>query len=138
MSKSDTFNQISEMKPDFFVNMGDMHYSSRNKSSKEQFAFAYHEVFKSASQRNLYQNTPLVYTFDDHDVGDNNADAHSKSSSVVNQAYRVRPPSLLILLGAPSSLPLSLWLRSERHPAELYCGPSPLHPARHEIVQEYY
>ena len=78
------------MKPDFFVNMGDMHYSSKNKSSKEQFTFAYHEVFKSASQRNLYQNTPLVYTFDDHDVGDNNADAHSKSSSVVNQAYRVR------------------------------------------------
>jgi len=30
-----------------------------------------------------------VYTFDDHDVGDNNADAHSKSSEVVNKAYRV-------------------------------------------------
>jgi hypothetical protein len=31
-----------------------------------------------------------VYTFDDHDVGDNNADGNSKSSAVVNQAYRVR------------------------------------------------
>jgi phosphodiesterase/alkaline phosphatase D-like protein len=89
MSSSDAFNQISSMNPEFFINVGDMHYSASNRSSKEHFVFAYHEVFKSNAQRALYQNTPLVYTFDDHEVGDNNADAHAKSSAIVNQAYRV-------------------------------------------------
>lgn len=59
------------------MNVGDMHYSARNRSTPDQFVFAYHEVFKSKTQRDLYQNVPLVYTFDDHDVGDNNADGLS-------------------------------------------------------------
>jgi hypothetical protein len=39
--------------------------------------------------RNFYQKHPLVYTLDDHDVGDNNADGLTFSSLEVNKAYRV-------------------------------------------------
>lgn len=90
MSESKAFDEMSNLKPDFFVNLGDMHYSGTNWTTAEEFAFAYHEVFKSKVQRKFYESHPIVYTFDDHDVGDNNADGLSRSAAEVNIAYRVR------------------------------------------------
>jgi phosphodiesterase/alkaline phosphatase D-like protein len=89
MSETDAFNQMSYLKPDLFINVGDMHYSAYNQVTEEELAFAYHEVFKSKNQRDFYQKYPLVYTFDDHDVGSNNANHYSKSVPVVNKVYRV-------------------------------------------------
>jgi hypothetical protein len=40
--------------------------------------------------RRLYENTPLVYIFDDHDAGSNNVDSNSKSIEEVNRVYQVR------------------------------------------------
>jgi phosphodiesterase/alkaline phosphatase D-like protein len=88
MTESASFAKMSELSPDFFINLGDLHYGGSNRSNEEQFAFAYHEVFKSKAMRTFYQRHPLVYTFDDHDVGDNNADSHTLSSTEVNKAYR--------------------------------------------------
>jgi phosphodiesterase/alkaline phosphatase D-like protein len=47
MTETSAFEHISKLKPDFFVNVGDLHYSGTNRSTNEDFAFAYHEVFKS-------------------------------------------------------------------------------------------
>lgn len=80
---------MSELRPDFFVNVGDLHYAGTNFTTADGFVFAYHEVFKSPEQRAFYERTPLVYNFDDHDVGDNNADGTTYSSAEVNKAYRV-------------------------------------------------
>ena len=77
MTKSGIYTEIAGKKPDFFLNLGDIHYSGSNRSSREDFLFAYHELFKSAEQRAFYENHALVYTWDDHDVGDNNADGLS-------------------------------------------------------------
>ena len=71
---------MDRLKPDFFVNVGDLHYSGTNKSTKSDFIHAYHEVFKSKAERAFYEQYPLVYIFDDHDVGDNNADGRAYSS----------------------------------------------------------
>ena len=71
------------------INIGDLHYAGIVSSVKKDFLNAYHEVFKSPVQRSLYESFPLVYTFDDHDVGKNNADGLSSSSKYVNEAYRV-------------------------------------------------
>ena len=90
MTNTDSFNDMSSLKPDFFVNVGDFHYAGTNKTTADEFVFAYHEAFKSKNQRSFYESVPLVYTFDDHDVGDNNADGHSNSSGEVNKAYKVR------------------------------------------------
>lgn len=90
MTNTDSFNDMSSLKPDFFVNVGDLHYAGTNQTTADEFVFAYHEAFKSKNQRSFYESVPLVYTFDDHDVGDNNADGHSNSSGEVNKAYKVR------------------------------------------------
>lgn len=132
MSTSPTFETISSLNPTFFVNLGDMHYSARNTSTKDQFVFAYHEVLKSKPQRHLYQTTPLVYTFDDHDVGDNNADALSHSSSVVNEVYRVRTNTPSNLVGAHSALQVGVF-RHQRHPAQVQGRPSSIPRLGHAI-----
>ena len=80
---------MAQLQPDFVVNLGDLHYSAKNSSKKHNFVYAYHEVFKSPRQRQCYETFPTVYTFDDHDFGDNNADALSGSGPYANQAYRV-------------------------------------------------
>lgn len=37
----------------------------------------------------MYENVPVVYTFDDHDFGNNNADGHVPSAIPANRAYKV-------------------------------------------------
>lgn len=80
---------MTDINPDFVVNIGDLHYSCRNSSTKDHVIFAYHEMFKSPRQRKHYERYPLVYTFDDHDFGSNNADGLSRSGPHVNAAYKV-------------------------------------------------
>ncbi|CDW82917.1 phosphodiesterase alkaline phosphatase d-like protein [Stylonychia lemnae] len=87
-SNSRVFTDILDLNPDFMINVGDMHYSARNYSKLETFVLAYHEIFKQRNQRNLYQSKPLIYTFDDHDFGSNNADGLSDSHEYAHQAYR--------------------------------------------------
>ena len=98
MTESPSFNEMSLMKPDFFVNVGDLHYAGSDNNDKEEFIFAYHEVFKSSHQRAFYEEYPLVYTFDDHDVGSNNADGRTFSSGDVNQVYRVSIINIIIIV----------------------------------------
>eukprot|EP00347_Sterkiella_histriomuscorum_P023630 403333931 len=92
-SESSVFSQIDKKDPNFIINLGDLHYSARNRSKKNDFILSYHEIFKSPVQRSLYQKYPLIYTFDDHDFGSNNADALSGSGEFANQAYRDIIPS---------------------------------------------
>jgi len=89
MSESNSFDKMTGLNPDFFLNVGDMHYSSNYFSQPEDFVFAYHEVFKSRKQRDFYQKYPLVYTFDDHDVGENNANYNEPTIPHVNLIYKV-------------------------------------------------
>jgi phosphodiesterase/alkaline phosphatase D-like protein len=100
------------LKPDFFVNLGDLHYSGTNKTTKEEFEFAYHEVFKSSVQRGFYEQVPMAYTFDDHDVGDNNADGTTFSSLEVNKAYKVKITYYQHLLINNRILPLTISLQA--------------------------
>ena len=47
MSQSDAFNAMDSLNPDFFINVGDIHYGGTNRTVQEEFVFAYHEIFKS-------------------------------------------------------------------------------------------
>ena len=38
--------------------------------------------------RSLYENYPIVYTFDDHDAGSDNTNGNAFSINEVNQVYR--------------------------------------------------
>jgi len=54
MTESTSFALMSQLQPDFFINLGDLHYGGTNRSLEEHFAFAYHEVFKSQAMRTFY------------------------------------------------------------------------------------
>lgn len=47
MTRVSAFDKMSSLNPDFAVNLGDMHYAGTNKTTRTEFEFAYHEVFKS-------------------------------------------------------------------------------------------
>ena len=74
--------------PHLVINLGDMHYAGTSGATSKLFQNAYHEVFKSREMRALYENHPLAYTFDDHDVGADNSNGLNDSTAQANLAYR--------------------------------------------------
>ncbi len=86
------FDAVREKAPDMFVHMGDMHYLDIYKDDAAAFRRAYDRVLDSPRQSALYRATPILYIFDDHDFGRNNADATSDSRSAAQAVYRERVP----------------------------------------------
>ena len=84
---------------DMFIHMGDLHY--RNDfpwlGLKEDYLDDYREnydlVMNQSNQRNLYQNIPLAYIWDDHDYGTNDSDGNYVLKYTASQAYREQVPS---------------------------------------------
>ena len=81
-----------------FIHMGDLHY--RNDFSfiglKEKYLddyrYNYDLVMNQNRQKNLYQNIPLAYIWDDHDYGFNDSDGSYNLKYTASEAYRERVP----------------------------------------------
>ncbi|MGL5944178.1 MAG: alkaline phosphatase D family protein [Waterburya sp.] len=81
-----------------FIHMGDLHY--RNDiyflGLKEKYLDDYRKnfdlVMTQNKQRNLYQNIPLAYIWDDHDYGTNDSDSSYELKYVASEAYREQVP----------------------------------------------
>jgi len=73
-SASDVFDRIRELRPLFYMNMGDFHYLDIRTNSRPRFRAAYDSVLASPQQSELYRQVPFVYMWDDHDFGGNNSD----------------------------------------------------------------
>jgi len=58
----------------------------------DDFRDNYDQVLAQTRQRNLYQNIPLAYIWDDHDYGKNNSDGTSELKSLAAEVYRERVP----------------------------------------------
>jgi phosphodiesterase/alkaline phosphatase D-like protein len=81
------FDRIREHRPLFYMNMGDFHYQDINTNRPSLFRAAYDAVLASPQQADLYRSTPLVYMWDDHDYGGNNASKKSKSHIAARSIY---------------------------------------------------
>jgi hypothetical protein len=79
---------------DFFVHMGDMHYSDIAQNDENLFQAAYDRVFSAPRQNNCWKNLPMFYMWDDHDFGPNDTDKNSPSRAAAISAYRRRVPFL--------------------------------------------
>lgn len=86
-SSSDIFLKIRDEKPLFFLQGGDLHYENIDSNCTPRFNEAYTRTFTSSSQRLLYQSVPLVYMWDDHDFGPNNADSGNPCLKAAVTAY---------------------------------------------------
>lgn len=98
VSNSEVFGIIRQQSNpplDLFVHMGDLHYRKDvlgAEKNKADFRENYHQVLSQPRQRNLYQNIPLAYVWDDHDYGPNNSDRTFKLKSLAAQIYREQVP----------------------------------------------
>lgn len=98
------FDAIRELTPDLFIHMGDFHYMNISRNDVAAYRGAYDRVLASARQGLLYRSTPIVYIFDDHDFGANDADGTSASRPAAMRAYRERVPSYPLQDGDESTL----------------------------------
>jgi phosphodiesterase/alkaline phosphatase D-like protein len=99
-SNARVFDAIREKVPDLFVHMGDLHYLDIYKDDAAAFRRAYDRVLDAPRQSALYRAAPIVYMYDDHDFGRDNADATSASRSAATGVYRERVPHYPLQDGA--------------------------------------
>ncbi len=87
-SDSEVFRTIRQHDPLFFLHMGDFHYENIEKDEERLFLDAYDRVLSSSTQAKLYRSTPVVYVWDDHDYGSNNADRRNPARRAARLAYQ--------------------------------------------------
>lgn len=104
-SNSPVFDAIRGLAPDLFLHMGDLHYEDIGRNAPERFRRAYDKVLASPRQSAMFRAMPLVYVWDDHDFGPNNADGTSPSKPAAFAVYREVVPHYR--LGTPDNLSLN-------------------------------
>lgn len=83
---------------DLFIHMGDFHYRNDlpiiglKENYLDDYRTNYDLVMERIRQRNLYQNIPLAYIWDDHDYGTNDSDGSYNLKYLASEAYRERVP----------------------------------------------
>jgi phosphodiesterase/alkaline phosphatase D-like protein len=83
----EVYDRIREHRPLFYMNMGDFHYEDIKSNSPALFRAAYDKVLASPQQADLYRTIPLVYMWDDHDYGGNNASRKSTTHKAARNTY---------------------------------------------------
>src|SRR6185436_17270113 len=86
-STRDVYDRIREHQPLFYLNMGDFHYQDIRTNRPSLFRAAYDTVLASPQQAELYRAVPLVYMWDDHDYGGNNANRKSPTHKAARGTY---------------------------------------------------
>lgn len=99
LSNHPVFDTIRLRDPLFFAHLGDMHYydpGSGNHgfpdASLATYRRCYDDVLAQPRQHQLYREVPLVYVWDDHDYGPNDADSTSPGRANAQRVYRERVP----------------------------------------------
>lgn len=62
--------------------MGDLHYEDIDVANETAYEDAMLTVLSAPTQGTFYRNTPIVYMWDDHDYGANNAGADNPGQLV--------------------------------------------------------
>ena len=91
-SENPVFNTIRELRPLFYMNVGDFHYENIKSNALVKFRVAYDEVLLSRAQAILYRSLPLVYIWDDHDFAGNNSNKRAPSYFAARYVYEEYVP----------------------------------------------
>ncbi len=91
-SASPVFDAICAEAPDLFIHLGDMHYQNIAVADASQYDAAWDQVLASSTQGPFCRSVPMLYCWDDHDYGTDNADGTAISRDVACQVYRRRVP----------------------------------------------
>ena len=91
-SQNPVFDRIRELRPLFYMNVGDFHYENIRSNALVKFRVAYDDVLISPVQATLYRSLPLVYIWDDHDFAGNNSDRRAPSHFAARYVYEEYVP----------------------------------------------
>ena len=81
-----------------FIHMGDLHYRNDlhflglKEKDLDDYRNNFDLVMAQNRQRNLYQNIPLAYIWDDHDYGTNDSNSSYPLKYIASEAYREQVP----------------------------------------------
>ncbi|MEM7593401.1 MAG: alkaline phosphatase D family protein, partial [Cyanobacteria bacterium P01_A01_bin.83] len=81
-----------------FIHMGDLHYRNDlpflglKEEYLDDYRHNYDLVMTQSRQKNLYQNIPLAYIWDDHDYGFNDSDGSYNLKYLASKIYREQVP----------------------------------------------
>lgn len=93
VSNSRVFDAMAALDPHVFIHMGDFHYyniigpASPPDLLLARFRRALDRVLSQEHQALFYRRTPLVYMWDDHDFGPNDADSRSPTRTAARTYY---------------------------------------------------
>ncbi len=136
VSNSGVFAAIGNLDPHVFIHMGDFHYYNIVGPAHEsnlllaRFRRALDHVLSQERQVLLYRRTPIVYMWDDHDYGPDDADGTSPTRDAARAYYATDVPHYPLPLGPNADGPIAQTFdigrvrflvtdaRSERKPAE--------------------
>jgi phosphodiesterase/alkaline phosphatase D-like protein len=105
-SSHEIFSTMESLNPLFVLHMGDFHYENIDENDPARFRDAFDRVLRSKRQSSLYRSAPIVYIWDDHDYGANDADGTSPSKPAALAVYDEYVPHypLVRIGGRPRSL----------------------------------
>lgn len=86
-SNHHVFQSMQALEPRFTLHMGDFHYENITHNDPEEYRHAFDKVLASARQSSLYRSAPIVYMWDDHDYGPNDADGTSPGKPAALATY---------------------------------------------------
>jgi phosphodiesterase/alkaline phosphatase D-like protein len=98
-STSRIFDTIRQQRPLFFVHMGDFHYYDIRQPEPQWFKNAFDQVLSTPNQAALYRDVPLVYVFDDHDFGPDDATRADGTGPAARAAYTSYVPHYRLARG---------------------------------------
>jgi len=76
----------------FFLHMGDFHYENIKKNDPALYRRAFDLCLTSPRQGGLYRHAPIVYVWDDHDFGPNDADGTNPGKPAALKTYQQYVP----------------------------------------------
>lgn len=87
-ANSPAFTAIARQNASFLVHTGDFHYANIGENRMEAFRKAYNYHLSAPPLRSLLANTPMMYTWDDHDFGPNDSNKNSPSREASLRNFR--------------------------------------------------
>jgi phosphodiesterase/alkaline phosphatase D-like protein len=132
-SNGAVFDAIRAQDPLLYLQIGDLYYADIGHNDQDAFRDAYDTTLTSPAQSALFRQTPIAYTWDDHDSGPNDADSTSRARPAAQLVYREDVPHYPIARGENPIYQaftvgrvrfLLLDTRSERSPATEFDGPA--------------
>jgi alkaline phosphatase D len=82
-----------------YYDLGSGAHSLSATAALSQYRSMWDDLFAQTVQAQLYRDVPIVYVWDDHDIGPNNATSASPGNANAQTAYRERWPSYTLPAG---------------------------------------